>query len=66
MKHATQPKKGSTSKTRNIMMSPIFAKERSGPNLTSGFIDHTGKGDIMAEASIGGRKGPRHQRLEAN
>jgi hypothetical protein len=48
------------------MMSPIFAKERSGPNLTSGFIDHTGKGDIMAEASIGGRKGPRHQRLEAN
>jgi hypothetical protein len=56
-------KKGTTSETRNIVMSPTLAKERSG------LSDHTGKGgegDIMASASIGGRKGPRHQRQEAN
>jgi hypothetical protein len=37
--------------------------------LTSGLSDQTGKGgegDIMAKASIGGRKGPRHQIQEAN
>jgi len=29
-------------------------------------LEKGGEGDIMAEASIGGRKGPRHQRQEAN
>jgi hypothetical protein len=62
--------KGTTCETRNIMMSPtLAAKERSGPSFTSGLSDQTGKGgerDIIAEASIGGRKGPRHQRQEAN
>jgi hypothetical protein len=42
--HATK-KKGTISETRNIMMSPtLAAKERSGPSLTSGLSDHTGKG----------------------
>jgi len=55
---------------KNIMMSPtLAAKERSGPSLTSGLSDQPGKGgegDIMAKASIGGRKGPRHEIQEAN
>jgi len=55
---------------KNIMMSPtLAAKERSGPSLTSGLSDQPGKGvegDIMAKASTGGRKGPRHQIQEAN
>jgi hypothetical protein len=46
MRHATPPKKkGTTSETRNTVMSlTLAAKERSGPSLTSGLSDHTGKG----------------------
>jgi hypothetical protein len=46
MRHATPPKKkGTTSETRNTVMSlTLAAKERSGPSLTSGLSDHTEKG----------------------